>query len=114
MALPDKLQRSRTTIGGNLQRHNYDPAGRRHLRSGGRGQRARPAGRPVDPDRHGRRYRAGVTITIADPARGVAPETMLDVVNELRAAGAEATRSTTAPNRSGSGSTPAVGRPGAL
>ena len=32
----------------------------------------------------------GVTITIADPARGVAPETMLDVVNELRAAGAEA------------------------
>ena len=32
----------------------------------------------------------GVTITIADPAGGVAPETMLDVINELRAAGAEA------------------------
>lgn len=32
----------------------------------------------------------GVTITIDDPAPGVAPETMLDVVNELRAAGAEA------------------------
>jgi uncharacterized protein YlxW (UPF0749 family) len=32
----------------------------------------------------------GVTITIDDPARGVAPETMLDVINELRAAGAEA------------------------
>ncbi|WP_099020808.1 DUF881 domain-containing protein [Mycolicibacterium palauense] len=32
----------------------------------------------------------GVTITIADPRRGVAPETMLDVINELRAAGAEA------------------------
>ena len=32
----------------------------------------------------------GVTITIDDPARGVAPEQMLDVINELRAAGAEA------------------------
>jgi uncharacterized protein YlxW (UPF0749 family) len=32
----------------------------------------------------------GVTITINDPGPGVAPETMLDVINELRAAGAEA------------------------
>ncbi|MBI3226024.1 MAG: DUF881 domain-containing protein [Mycolicibacterium cosmeticum] len=32
----------------------------------------------------------GVTITIDDAARGVSPETMLDVINELRAAGAEA------------------------
>jgi uncharacterized protein YlxW (UPF0749 family) len=32
----------------------------------------------------------GVTIRIDDPARGVAPETMIDVINELRAAGAEA------------------------
>lgn len=32
----------------------------------------------------------GVTLTIEDPARGVSPETMLDVINELRAAGAEA------------------------
>ena len=32
----------------------------------------------------------GVTIRIEDPARGVAPEPMLDVINELRAAGAEA------------------------
>ncbi|MDY6995863.1 MAG: DUF881 domain-containing protein [Actinomycetota bacterium] len=32
----------------------------------------------------------GVRLTIEDPARGVAPETMLDVINELRAAGAEA------------------------
>jgi uncharacterized protein YlxW (UPF0749 family) len=32
----------------------------------------------------------GVTITIEDPGPGVAPETMLDVINELRAAGAEA------------------------
>ena len=32
----------------------------------------------------------GVTLTIGDPAQGVAPETMLDVINELRAAGAEA------------------------
>jgi uncharacterized protein YlxW (UPF0749 family) len=32
----------------------------------------------------------GVTLTIADPAPGVAAETMLDVINELRAAGAEA------------------------
>jgi uncharacterized protein YlxW (UPF0749 family) len=32
----------------------------------------------------------GVTVSIDDPASGVAPETMLDVINELRAAGAEA------------------------
>ena len=32
----------------------------------------------------------GVTITIDDPGPGVSPETMLDVINELRAAGAEA------------------------
>ncbi len=32
----------------------------------------------------------GVTLTIDDPAPGVAAETMLDVINELRAAGAEA------------------------
>jgi uncharacterized protein YlxW (UPF0749 family) len=32
----------------------------------------------------------GVTLTINDTAPGVSPETMLDVVNELRAAGAEA------------------------
>ncbi len=31
----------------------------------------------------------GVKITIDDPGPGVAPETMLDVINELRAAGAE-------------------------
>ena len=32
----------------------------------------------------------GVTLTIEDSAPGVPPETMLDVINELRAAGAEA------------------------
>ncbi|MGO8937994.1 MAG: DUF881 domain-containing protein [Mycobacterium sp.] len=32
----------------------------------------------------------GVTLTIDDPGPGVAPEAMLDVLNELRAAGAEA------------------------
>ena len=32
----------------------------------------------------------GVTLTISDTAPGVSPETMLDVINELRAAGAEA------------------------
>jgi uncharacterized protein YlxW (UPF0749 family) len=32
----------------------------------------------------------GVTLTIDDPGPGVAPEAMLDVINELRAAGAEA------------------------
>lgn len=31
----------------------------------------------------------GVTITIEDPANGVAPEVLLDVINELRASGAE-------------------------
>lgn len=32
----------------------------------------------------------GVVVTVDDPLRGVAPQTMLDVLNELRAAGAEA------------------------
>jgi uncharacterized protein YlxW (UPF0749 family) len=32
----------------------------------------------------------GVTLTISDPARGVSAEAMLDVINELRASGAEA------------------------
>jgi uncharacterized protein YlxW (UPF0749 family) len=32
----------------------------------------------------------GLTITIEDPGPGVSPEVMLDVINELRAAGAEA------------------------
>jgi uncharacterized protein YlxW (UPF0749 family) len=32
----------------------------------------------------------GVTVAIEDPAPGVSPEAMLDVINELRAAGAEA------------------------
>jgi uncharacterized protein YlxW (UPF0749 family) len=32
----------------------------------------------------------GVTLMVDDPAPGVAPETMIDVINELRAAGAEA------------------------
>jgi uncharacterized protein YlxW (UPF0749 family) len=32
----------------------------------------------------------GVTLTIGDSVRGVSPETMIDVINELRAAGAEA------------------------
>ncbi len=32
----------------------------------------------------------GVILTIEDPARGISAETMLDVINELRAAGAEA------------------------
>lgn len=32
----------------------------------------------------------GVTIVIDDPGPGIAPETLLDVINELRAAGAEA------------------------
>ncbi|WP_231975888.1 DUF881 domain-containing protein [Mycobacterium sp. E2462] len=32
----------------------------------------------------------GVTVAIDDPGPGVSPETMLDVINELRAAGAEA------------------------
>ena len=31
----------------------------------------------------------GVTITVTDPAQGVAPEVLLDVINELRSAGAE-------------------------
>ncbi len=31
----------------------------------------------------------GVTLSIDDPANGVSPDTMIDVINELRAAGAE-------------------------
>jgi uncharacterized protein YlxW (UPF0749 family) len=70
----------------------------------------------------------GVTITVADTAPGVSPETMLDVVNELRAAGAEAMQIAGGQERSDSGSvagsggqavrigidTWVVGSPGAL
>ena len=58
----------------------------------------------------------GVTLTIEDDAPGVSPETMLDVVNELRAAGAEAMEiSTPAGTRIRVGvDTWVVGVPGAL
>jgi uncharacterized protein YlxW (UPF0749 family) len=58
----------------------------------------------------------GVTITIDDIAPGVSPETMLDVVNELRAAGAEAMQVSStgqSPVRVGV-DTWVVGSPGAL
>jgi len=60
----------------------------------------------------------GVSITIDDAARGVSPETMLDVINELRAAGAEAMQ--VGGGQAGNGSvrvgvdTWVVGSPGAL
>jgi uncharacterized protein YlxW (UPF0749 family) len=47
----------------------------------------------------------GVTLTIGDTAPGVSPETMLDVINELRAAGAEAMEIRSS---GGSGGQPAV------
>jgi uncharacterized protein YlxW (UPF0749 family) len=58
----------------------------------------------------------GVTIIVDDTAPGVSPETMLDVVNELRAAGAEAMQVSSAgqaPVRLGVDSW-VVGSPGAL
>ena len=58
----------------------------------------------------------GVTIVVDDTAPGVSPETMLDVVNELRAAGAEAMQISSAggpPVRLGVDSW-VVGSPGAL
>ena len=58
----------------------------------------------------------GVTIVVDDSAPGVSPETMLDVVNELRAAGAEAMQISSAgqpPVRLGV-DTWVVGSPGAL
>ena len=57
----------------------------------------------------------GVTVTISDPGPGVAPEVMLDVINELRAAGAETMeiRSATRSVRLGVG-TWVEGVPGAL
>src|SRR6478736_4133723 len=57
----------------------------------------------------------GVTVTVEDAAPGVAPETMLDVINELRNAGAEAMeiRGGTSAVRVGV-DTWAVGGPGAL
>lgn len=57
----------------------------------------------------------GVTITIDDPRGGVAPETMLDVINELRAAGAEAMEISDGQHAVRVGvSTWVVGAPGAL
>jgi len=57
----------------------------------------------------------GIVIEIGDPATGVAPETMLDVINELRAAGAEAIEIHAARQAVRVGvDTWVVGRPGAL
>lgn len=57
----------------------------------------------------------GVMVTIDDPASGVAPETMLDVINELRAAGAEAMEIRAADKAVRVGvDTWVVGTPGAL
>src|SRR6478609_6181265 len=57
----------------------------------------------------------GVTLTIADTAPGVSAETMLDVINELRAAGAEAMQIGSAGQQVRVGvDTWVVGMPGAL
>jgi len=57
----------------------------------------------------------GVTLTIDDAAVGVAPETMLDVINELRNAGAEAMEIRGGPTAVRVGvDTWVVGSPGAL
>jgi uncharacterized protein YlxW (UPF0749 family) len=56
----------------------------------------------------------GVTLTIADPATGVAPDTMIDVINELRAAGAEAMELRGGPAVRVGVDTWVVGSPGAL
>ncbi|WP_232022116.1 DUF881 domain-containing protein [Mycobacterium basiliense] len=57
----------------------------------------------------------GVIVTIDDPGPGVAPEAMLDVVNELRAAGAEAIQISDAQQSVRVGvDTWVVGSPGAL
>lgn len=57
----------------------------------------------------------GVRVTIEDPRAGVAPETMLDVINELRAAGAEAMEISDAQHGVRVGvSTWVIGAPGAL
>jgi uncharacterized protein YlxW (UPF0749 family) len=57
----------------------------------------------------------GVTLTIDDPGPGVTPEAMLDVINELRAAGAEAIETNDAHNSVRVGvDTWVVGAPGSL
>lgn len=58
----------------------------------------------------------GVTISVRDDARGVSPETMLDVINELRAAGAEAmeVRAPGVPGVRVGVDTWVIGAPGAL
>jgi uncharacterized protein YlxW (UPF0749 family) len=57
----------------------------------------------------------GVTVTIEDPGPGVSPEVMLDVINELRAAGAEAIETNDADHSVRVGvDTWVVGTPGSL
>ncbi|OMC52249.1 hypothetical protein A5745_01540 [Mycobacterium sp. IS-2888] len=57
----------------------------------------------------------GVTVTIDDPGPGVSPEAMLDVINELRAAGAEAVETNDAHQSVRVGvDTWVVGTPGSL
>jgi uncharacterized protein YlxW (UPF0749 family) len=56
----------------------------------------------------------GVTLTISDTVSGVSPETMIDVINELRAAGAEAIEIHGGPAVRVGVDTWVVGPPGAL
>ncbi|HUO39675.1 MAG TPA: DUF881 domain-containing protein [Mycobacterium sp.] len=56
----------------------------------------------------------GVILTITDPATGVAPDTLIDVINELRAAGAEAMELRGGPAVRVGVDTWVVGNPGAL
>ena len=56
----------------------------------------------------------GVTLTIGDPVSGVSAETMIDVINELRAAGAEAIEIRGGPAVRVGVDTWVLGSPGAL
>jgi uncharacterized protein YlxW (UPF0749 family) len=56
----------------------------------------------------------GVTLTIGDTAGGVSPETMIDVINELRAAGAETIEVRGGPSVRVGVDTWVVGSPGTL
>ena len=93
LVLLDSLQQREAALNTEVDRPAADAgrtAGVGQQRPGGDRERPGPAGGAVDPDRHGSATGPGVTLTIDDAAVGVAPETMLDVINELRNAGAEA------------------------
>ena len=93
LVLLDSLRQREATLNTEVSRtaaHTESTAGVGQHRPGRHRKRPGPAGCAVHPGRRRRGHRARRHRHNRGPGPGVSPETMLDVINELRAAGAEA------------------------